>query len=130
MSRPLLVVAMLEGGGFRLDPVVWLGVLAAGAADRPVGVFDRVVGVPCCLEDLPLVGGCFARVAGELERVERGVGCRWEAFFLASTGRRDVGEVGDVGVRSARPCRDEPRSRCAVRGFVSLDPATSLWARV
>jgi len=105
LSRPLLGVAMLEGGGFREDPGVWFGVgvfvRAAGVADRLIGVFARAATVACGLDERLPLAACF-KVAGELDRVEVGL-VRPEALFIffIKTGRRDVGDVGDVGEASS-----------------------------
>jgi len=73
-----------------------LGVLVAvGVAARLVGVLALAVAA-CCLEDRPPAEFCF-RVAGEFDRVDVGlVGLDGPVFFL-HTGRRDVGDFGEVG---------------------------------
>jgi hypothetical protein len=117
----LLDVAMLDGGGFRLDP----GVLAwvVGVEERMMGVFDRAAGGACCLEVRPLADVYFA-AAGELDRVDTGLARPEGAFiFLTRTGSREVGDVGDASLL------------CLVvalslgRRMVCFDPAASLFAR-
>lgn len=103
------------GGGdmtaARREPLEFCtGVLRAAAAE-PVGVFDRVtgvlarvVGLLCCLDDLPL-GGTRLVPAGELDRVDAGLAVSDGVpnFFVMTGSREDVWGEGD-GSRRFRNC--------------------------
>lgn len=81
------------GGGFRVEPGVWVGVV-----ERLVGVLARDVtgGGPFCLGVLPPAAVVRFVDDGELDRVEAGL-LPWADELLnlvTERGRRDVGEAG------------------------------------
>lgn len=104
------------GGGeitaARREPLEFCtGVLRTAAAE-PVGVFDRVtgvlarvVGLLCCLDDLP-PGGSRLAPAGELDRVDAGLAVSdGVPNFLVMTGSRDEVDGGEGdGSRRFRSC--------------------------